>query len=271
MTSIKNFAVHISENTEALALEVVDAVIEKMQLNIPEWERDQAQFMYNDFFRFLGESLINDCEDEVPETLLTWSKKNSEMQLNAGGDITEIVVRYPPTRVIFNDMITRLSVEYNLSLEENALIIKKINHMLDVSLNETFFYYKKLSDKCRTEQQEELIKLSAPIVPIQDDIVIIPLIGYMDEHNVNHIVDNVIPRVAEMEVNHVIADFSGALTIDSQMVQLLQQLVRTLSLMGVEVIITGLRPDLVQTIVKAGIDISSINSFSTVKQAVERI
>ncbi|WP_018924913.1 STAS domain-containing protein [Salsuginibacillus kocurii] len=275
MPSFLNFSNYINEQTEALAQEVVEKVIWRMQLELPTWEEEQAVQMFMEFWSFLAESLLDeetrDDGDAVPDALLEWSAKNSEMQVTSGGEINEIVVRYPPTREVFNDIVTRISVELDMSVKENALIIKRINAMLDISLNETFFSYKRLSDQYKKEAQEEMLKLSAPLVPIKDEVVVLPLIGEIDSLKVEHIMKNVVPSIAEIEVDHLIVDFSGTLTINEQIAESLHQIGNSLRLMGVHVVITGLRPELVQAIVHSNIEIAVIDSYATVKQAVEHI
>ncbi|WP_256204335.1 STAS domain-containing protein [Planococcus faecalis] len=149
--------------------------------------------------------------------------------------------------------------------------IKAINAMLDVSLNETFYAFERLTERHQAETRVELISLSAPIVPVLEDVVVLPLIGVMDSYRIAHIMNNVIPRIAEMDVNHVITDFSGVLTIDDHIAQSLQQIGGTLRLMGIHVIIAGLRPDLVQAIVRSGIDMLDAETYATVKQALESV
>ncbi|SDJ05193.1 STAS domain-containing protein [Alteribacillus bidgolensis] len=204
MAPFLNFSTYIHENAEPLAVEVVESVLNRMQLDIPNWEKEQAIAMYIELLKFFGESLMEEEKNGAPKALIEWSKKNAEMQISSKGEISEIVVRYPPTRDIFNEILTRISVELDLSVKENAYILKRINNMLDISLNETFFSFKCLSDKYN---EDEPLKLSAPIVPIKDDIVILPLIGYIDKNRAEHLMDNVVPRIADMEVKHVIADF----------------------------------------------------------------
>lgn len=271
MTSFINLSKYMAENAELLAGEVVEAVLRKMNLNIPLWEKEQATRMYVELLGFLGESLMDEDQDTVPNTLIEWSKKNAAMQVSSGGKISEIVVRYPPTRTVFNEIFTRVSTELGLSLKENAFIIKQINMMLDVSLNETIFAFERLSDQFREETQKELAALSAPIVPVKDGIVILPLVGDIDAYKADHIMEHVIPIISTLEVDHVIADFSGILTINKQIAEYFHQMGETLRLMGVHVITTGLRPELAQTVVNSKISLSTIESYANVKQALESI
>ncbi|WP_087971981.1 STAS domain-containing protein [Oceanobacillus rekensis] len=268
MTPILRFSKYISEHTETLATEVVCAVMQKGQLVVSKREEERATHMYYDLFKFLGDSLLNDSDEVIPASLMEWSKKNSEMQLSSHGEISEIIRRYPPTREILNDIVTEMSIEFDLSVQENASIIKWINSMLDVSLNETLLYYKRLSNQLNEDTRKELLELSAPIVPIQDGIVIVPIIGDIDSDRAKHIMENVVPKISELDVTRVIVDFSGTLTINSDIANLFYQFGERLGLMGIHIAVTGIRPEIVQTIIHSGIDLSSVKSYATVKQAL---
>lgn len=271
MSSFKEFCGYITASPRTLAEQVVDRVLAKIDQDIPAEERLRAVDMYEELLGYLGETIGNEADLEVPDALIEWSKQNAEMQVSSGGKISEIVVRYPPTRVVMAELFTELSVKSGLSLEENALVIKRINTLLDVSLNETFFAFERLQEKYEAEMQSEMIALSAPIVPVADDVVVLPLIGYLDSYRVNHILTNVIPRIAEMDVYRVITDFSGVLKIDDQTAEAIHHIGSTLSLMGIHVVVAGLRPDLVQTIVQSGIQLASADAYATVKQALESL
>lgn len=269
MSALKDFSQYISKHAELLSAEVVESVVREMNLNISELEKQQANLMYIELLGFYGHSLLEGDRIQVPESLLEWSKKNAEMQVASGGKISEIVIRYPITRQIFSEIFTRLSLQFGLSVVETSKSIKGINAILDVSLNETFYAFERFSEKYQAEKQVELLNLSAPIVPILEDVVVLPLVGVIDSYRVAHILNNVIPRTAEQNVNHVVIDFSGVLTIDAHVAQSIQQIGATLQLMGIHVVIAGLRPDLVQTIVHSGIDMLDADVYATVKQALE--
>ena len=270
MTTIQKGADYFISNADSLALEIVEGVINRIKLNISEQEKEQAIFMYIDLMVFLGESLIKD-EDRVPDSLIAWSKKNAEAQVSSEKNISEIVVRYPPTREIFSEIITRISLELHLSLEENAFILKRINKIMDTSLNETIYAYERLSAEFREKTQREMAELSAPLVPVKEGIAILPLIGNIDYYRTQYIMEHVVSKIAEKQIDHLIADFSGILTINIEIANNLHQIGSMLRLMGVEVISTGMRPELAQTIINSGIVLSPSQVYSSVKQALENI
>jgi rsbT co-antagonist protein RsbR len=270
MSSISNIAEYLIKNAESLAVEVVGDVLHRMKLEIPEWEKEQAITMYIDFFRFLGKSIT--CEEgTVPEELLAWSKKNGEQEVISGKNISEIIVRYPPTRISFTEILTKIGLKYKLPIEEFALVTKRINHMLDISVNETVFAFERLRDKIIKETQREMAELSAPIVPIQEGIAVLPLIGSIDSYRATYILEKVVPKVAELKIEHLIADFSGILTIDTAIAHYLFNIQNVLRLLGIKTIVTGIRPEVAQTVVNGGIDMSSIKTYANVKQALESI
>lgn len=270
MNVIFNVSNHLIDNTESLAEEIVDGVLYSMKLEIPLWEKEQAIEMYIEFINFLGDSLIIE-EEKIPETLIEWSKNNAARQVSPKGKISEILVRYPPTREIFTDIMTKISIDFGLTLEDYAFIIKRINNMLDISLNETVFVFERLSDEYKEETQRELAELSAPIVLIKEGIAVLPLIGIIDSYRANHIMEKIVPKIAELQIRYVIADFSGIFLINSDIARHLHQIGQMLKLLGIQTLTTGLRPDLAKTIVNSGINLSEITTFANVKQALESL
>lgn len=271
MGAIINFSNYLDEHTTSLANQIVAEVIVRIDSEVPPEEREQAVDMYKVFLRFLADMLNDAQQQTVPAELIEWSRNNAEMIVSLNVCISRIIDRYPPTRDVFIEVFTELSVDHGLSVRENAFIIKCINNLLDVSLSETFSAFERLSNKLNEDTQNELVKLSAPIVPITDDVVVIPLIGYLDEKRVRHMMENVIPKVAEMDIDHVITDFSGIVTINEQIAEAMHQIGNMLRLMGIHVIAAGLRPDLAQAVVSSGINMSEIESYATVKQALKSI
>ncbi|WP_035322551.1 STAS domain-containing protein [Peribacillus kribbensis] len=261
---------HIAENAESLALEIVNGVLDRMKLEIPKTEKEQAIKMYVDFINSFSDSLFNENEG-VPQSLIDWSKKNAAGQVFPGGKISEIMVRYPPTREVITDLFTNLSIDFGLTVKEFGFIIKQINRILDISLNETVFTFERLSEEYKESTQREMAELSAPIVLVKQGVAIVPLIGFIDSYRADYIMEKVIPKIAEQQLHTVIADFSGILRLDTEIARHLHQIGQMLGLLGIKTLTTGLRPDLAQTAVNSGINLSVLHTFANVKQALESI
>lgn len=263
-------ATYFTNHASSLAVEIVEGVLQKMKLIISKEEKQQAIIMYIKFFEFLGQSILEDTED-VAEDILSWSKKNAEHQVTSGGKISEITVRYPPTREVFTDLITKLSDDFGISLKESKSIIKKVNSMLDVSLNETILAFEMLTEKYEEKTKRELAELSAPVVLIQEGVAVLPLVGKIDSYRVNYILDKSVPKIAELQLQFLIIDYSGIIDLNQELVSNLKSIGDILGLLGIDVIVTGMRPELALTVVRSGMDMSSYKTFAHVKQALEWI
>lgn len=273
MNVFSEVTTHLNENANTLANRLVEGVVDKLNIEIPAWEKEMAIDMYTTLLYFFGESLSDTCrkKEEMPEELIQWSKKNAETQVASGGDISEIVVRYQPTREIFNKILTEISMDFQLTIQENSFLLRRMDLLLDVSLNETVRAFEAISIQYKQKTEKEIAALSAPIVPLKDNVIILPLIGEMDEYRADHIMKYVVPEIVNMDTDFVIADFSGILTLNTEVAALLHQIGNMLRIMGVHVITTGLRPDLVQMIVKSGINMDAAHIYGDVKQALEAL
>ena len=271
MNKISNIANYFIEEAESLALEIVEEVIERQGLNIPDWEKQQAVNMYIGFMGFLGTTLKEGLNDQIPAGLVSWSKENGEREARSGGRISDIIIRYPATRKTFSRLAGRLAEQYGLSVDQTIFLLGKINLMLDISLNETLFAFERISDQLAAEMQRELAELSAPIVPIREGVAVLPLVGSIDSYRAHYIMEKVIPRIPAKQIEYLITDFSGLLNIDLDVARHLFQIESVLSLLGITTVITGLRPKLAQAAVLGGIELTRLRSFATVRHAVEHL
>jgi len=270
MDLMSKFSAFINEHAELLAVEIVENVVKGLDLAIPNREKEQAIVMYINFLDFLGKLIINQNKGSIPDGLMEWSKKNAA-QVASGGKISEIARRYPMTREVITDIVTRISMEHGLSVKENAYIIKHLNAMLDISLMETICVFENLTDANEERMKRELAELSAPLVPVSNGVVVLPIIGIIDSFRANYIMEHVIPKVAELNLEKVIIDFSGVYTLNTEISQYFHEIGEMFRLMGIEIFFTGLRPELVQVIIKSTISINRNNSFSNVQQALKSI
>ncbi|PLS02052.1 STAS domain-containing protein [Neobacillus cucumis] len=261
-------SVYFTTHTSSLANQMVEGVLQRTGLKISEEEKRQAILMYTDLFKFLGES---DESAGVSEHLLSWSKQNAQRLAVSEGRLSEIAIRYPPTREVFINLMTNIGSNLGLSLKEHSTIINRFNSLLDVSLNETVLAFEQISEQYRENTERELAELSAPLVLIQDGVAVMPLIGIMDSYRVAHIAEDVVPKIAEQRLGYLIADYSGILDVDEVIAHSLRSMGSALILMGVEVVVSGMRPELAMTVTKSGINMSDIKTFAHVKQALEWI
>lgn len=126
------------------------------------------------------------------------------------------------------------------------------------------------------EQQEETIRiqnallqeLSAPMLPIDGRTLVMPLIGVIDSYRAQHILEMLLSRVAEDQAAIVIVDITGIPMVDTQVADGLIRAARAVALLGARLIFTGIRPEVAQTLVTLGVDLSQVTTLSTLEKGI---
>ena len=118
-----------------------------------------------------------------------------------------------------------------------------------------------------SRQQEELLELSTPVVRLWDNILALPLIGTLDSERTQVVMENPLEKVVETEALIAIIDITGVPTVDTLVAQHLLKTVAAARLMGADCIISGIRPQIAQTIIHLGIDLSQVITKSTLADA----
>jgi len=116
-------------------------------------------------------------------------------------------------------------------------------------------------------QQEELLELSTPVVKLWDGILALPLIGTLDSARTQTVMENMLQRIVETEAEVAIIDITGVPTVDTLTAQHLLKAVTAARLMGADCIISGIRPQIAQTIVHLGVDLGEVVTKASLADA----
>jgi DNA-binding response OmpR family regulator/anti-anti-sigma regulatory factor len=162
----------------------------------------------------------------------------------------------------------QLETEVALQTEE----LRRTNERLRLEFGE-----RERAEKARTELQEEVIRaqdarlaeLSTPVIPITDQIMVMPLIGTIDASRAQQALDAALNGVQANRANVVIIDVTGVTVIDSAVASTLMSTAAALRLLGAKAVITGIRAELAQTLVALGIDLSAVVTKGTLKSGID--
>jgi rsbT co-antagonist protein RsbR len=116
-------------------------------------------------------------------------------------------------------------------------------------------------------QQQELLELSTPVVQLWDGILALPLIGTLDSARTQVVMENLLQRIVDTGAPIAIIDITGVPTVDTLVAQHLLKTVAAARLMGADCIISGIRPQIAQTIVHLGVDLGSVVTKATLADA----
>jgi len=117
-------------------------------------------------------------------------------------------------------------------------------------------------------QQDRLRKLSTPLIPISDNVMIMPLIGTIDSQRAQLVLERLLDGVAQHQADLVILDITGVTVVDTQVAQALIRAAQAVKLLGAQVMLTGIQPPIAQTLVHLGIDLSGIITHGTLQAGI---
>jgi len=147
--------------------------------------------------------------------------------------------------------------------------IFKITKIFDHLSIFTFESYIKGREEVIMRQTDEITEISTPVIRVWDGILALPIIGTLDSARTQTVMENLLQEIVETGSPIAILDISGVPAVDSLVAQHLIKTVGATRLMGAECIISGIRPEIAQTVVHLGIDLSNIITKATLASALK--
>jgi rsbT co-antagonist protein RsbR len=117
-------------------------------------------------------------------------------------------------------------------------------------------------------QQRDLLELSTPVVTLWEGVLALPMIGTLDSARTQIVMESLLQKIVETGAQIAILDITGVPTVDTQVAQHLLKTVTALRLMGAECIISGIRPQIAQTIVHLGVDLQGVITKANLADAL---
>ena len=127
--------------------------------------------------------------------------------------------------------------------------------------------YQETRESVIMRQQQALMELSTPVVRLWDEVLALPLIGTLDSARTQVVMENLLQQVVETGARIAIIDITGVPTVDTLVAQHLMKTVAATRLMGADCIISGIRPQIAQTIVHLGVNLNDIVTKATLADA----
>jgi rsbT co-antagonist protein RsbR len=143
-----------------------------------------------------------------------------------------------------------------------------VTELLDALGMYTVRAFQKSREEVIARQQEELLELSTPVVKLWDGVLALPMIGTLDSQRTQVVMESLLQRIVETGAEIAIIDITGVPTVDTLVAQHLLKTVTAIRLMGADAIISGVRPQIAQTIVHLGLDLQGIVTKANLADAL---
>ena len=166
-------------------------------------------------------------------------------------------------------LFTCLQAEFK---SDSASVIQGVLQATDL-LDQLGLYTTEVQQKSREDiihrQQQEMLELSTPVVELWQGILALPLIGTLDSQRTQIVMQNLLEAIVASNSDLAIIDITGVPTVDTLVAQHLLKTVAAARLMGADCIISGIRPQIAQTIIHLGVDLGNVQTKATLAGAFQ--
>lgn len=152
------------------------------------------------------------------------------------------------------------------TLQLLATLASQVGHFIERKHAEQ--EQKRLNDAIVQMQAAALAELSTPLIPINDEIVVMPLIGTIDSQRAQQIIDALLTGISASTARVAILDITGVSVIDTYVANALLRAAQGCRLVGAQVILTGMRPEVAQTVVGLGVDLRALITCSSLQNGI---
>jgi rsbT co-antagonist protein RsbR len=226
--------------------------------------RDQSRRFLDLFTQSLRKGAV-DAEDAAWDPVRGFLDEVSRSRARAGFSPTETAM------FVFSlkqPLFERLRREVGRDAQALADEVWNATSLLDKLGLFTTEVHQKGREEVIARQQQEMLELSTPVVQLWDGIVALPLIGTLDSARTQVVMESLLQTIVERGAAIAIIDITGVPMVDTLVAQHLLKTVAAARLMGAECLISGIRPQIAQTIVHLGVDLNEVITKATLADAL---
>ncbi|WP_316571775.1 STAS domain-containing protein [Neobacillus sp. YIM B06451] len=261
---LQEMAEHIISQKEILARERFDADLNTYSNKVDESLKEWRENLIAIFARSIFDSL-----EKTYRHLQAWGSEGVNLLVNLDLPLDLAIEEVRFYRNSIGEILKKESLKADLSIPEFYEIISRFDSVVDRAVHWLSVSYSNTYAARITAAELTSIELSIPIVRITEQIGILPLIGDIDTKRSQELMEKALKQGADLGLSHMIIDLSGVPIIDTMVANHIFKVIDALKLIGIQSILTGIRPEIAQTMISLGIKASGISTFASLHNAVK--
>ncbi len=223
----------------------------------------------SEFILLIADALVEDFETSLKK-LKKWIERGSKQAIELNIPMEQPLRIAKLYRSHLWSAIKEVSNENDLSIDTFFEAAARIDPLLDEAVYLLGMEYMKEHERTLKNARMAFLELSAPIVQIDESTAVLPLIGDIDTYRAQVIMDQSMDKATELDLSHLYIDLSGVTEIDTAVAQEIIKIASSLKLLGVKPVLTGIRPEIAMTLTQLGVNLPSIQTESSLKQAIQK-
>lgn len=214
----------------------------------------------NEYINILSQSFINPDDEGIIEKIGDFSQKIVQL----GWSLRFISTSLSDMNKILFVMMTTENTE-----EEKMNLVWAFDKWITPISSEVLHQYASSWERTVSLQKIALQELSAPLIPVFDNITVMPLVGTIDTERAKRIMENLLQGVVKHRAEVVLIDITGVPVVDTMVAHHIIQASEAVRLVGAKCLLVGIRPEIAQTIVNLGIDLSQVITKNSLQKGIE--
>jgi rsbT co-antagonist protein RsbR len=254
---------------------ILDFVLAHQNEILNEWKDSLKDLGDQKYSNILSDQVyLNTC-NEYLQILISYMKKPGSDQTEKVSDYAHRVVQLGWSLKYISEGLKELSLIIftkmtdGLPEAEKMKIVWEFDKSLSPINNELIHQYAESWERTVSLQKIALQELSAPLIPIFENITIMPLVGTIDTERAKQIMENLLTGVVKHRAEVVLIDITGVPVVDTMVAHHIIQASEAVRLVGAKCLLVGIRPEIAQTIVNLGIDLSQVITKNSLQKGME--
>ncbi|WP_273129637.1 STAS domain-containing protein [Metabacillus sp. HB246100] len=222
-----------------------------------------------DYFKRLHKIFIEQEEVFLKE-FEEWTIELAKDQKHLDTAVHYVVREFNKTQEVYISYLQKFYKENQdkVKLEQFFLWLEIVRKTFQLSIYIYMEEAQKNTSKQIAAQKEMINELSSPVIMLQNNVGLLPLIGDIDTARAKLILENTLTQCASLDVQYLCIDLSGVAIIDTMVAHEIFQLINALKLLGITSTLSGIRPEIAQTAIQLGLDFNSVRTTASLANSL---
>ncbi|ALC90806.1 hypothetical protein AM500_14170 [Bacillus sp. FJAT-18017] len=265
----QHFSDKIEENSELLTEILMKEMSQFYNYEfVNEEAKERTTRYFYDLVRMVSEGLK---DEDVKEQAFKWGEGIGFYSVENNGDLGNTIKGATVYKNVIWSFIFEEGKKINAEPDDMLHVISEIDHIFNMMVHGFSTAFTSNAEKLLKESRDLYLKISVPIVPITQKLAVLPLIGEINEMRSETLIVDTLDTCVNKRLETLVIDLSGVVEVDLIGIEVLFKLLRSLNLLGVKPVITGMRGEISKTFVNLGINLENIAIHSNLEQALKEL
>lgn len=270
---IEQLKTHFSKMIEENIDDLTNGLVSKMKAFYQfEFRNEEEKLYARSNFEQLIKIVLGGLRDkDVKENAFKWGEMVGTRSVEHNGDLGNTIKGVSIYKNFIWSYLLEEGKKLQIKQEDFLEVIMEIDHIFNMMVHGFSTAFTENAEKLLQESRELYLKISVPIVPISPKVAILPLIGEINELRSETLIVDSLDTCVKRRIETLVIDLSGVQEVDLIGIEVMFKLIRSLNLLGVKPVITGMKGEISQTFINLGIRLEGISIYSSLEQALTEL